>query len=216
MTLPHKLYPEKYDTCPKCGHVKHKQALLCVDCRYPRLTLEQPCDPLTRLIPLTVGKIVMISAHRYETLAAFRWHTFSAQRGDKKYFYAARMLRVNGKQHSILMHRQILGLDLGDPLEGDHINGDTLDNRDNNLRIATVQQQQFNTGLAANNTSGVKGVYWHKRAQKWQAHIWFNGKEIYLGSFVILEDAKNAYWNAALKYFGDFARPLPMPSDEQK
>ena len=67
----------------------------------------------------------------------------------------------------------------------DHINNNSLDNRNENLRILTQQQNQFN--------SKAKGYYWSKIANKWQAQIRFNGKPIYLGLFTEEEDARNAY-----------------------
>lgn len=91
-------------------------------------------------------------------------------------------------------------------LQIDHIDGDGLNNRIENLREATVSQQNQNRRMHKNNTSGVKGITWKKRRGKWQAQIEHQGKAIYLGSFENKEAAAEAYAVAAKKYHGEFAR----------
>jgi hypothetical protein len=71
----------------------------------------------------------------------------------------------------------------------DHKDQDTENNRLDNLRDATKQINAINTGLAANNKSGTKGVCWHKAGGKWTAQIKHNGKKIHLGSYDALLDA---------------------------
>ena len=102
------------------------------------------------------------------------------------------------------MHRQILGLKPGDKLQGEHRNLDTLDNRDENLRIATHSQNQFNRSKQANNSSGYKGVVRRKRG--WQASIQVQGKRITLGTRQTPEEAFELYKIGAAKYHGDFFR----------
>ena len=74
----------------------------------------------------------------------------------------------------------------------DHINVNSLDNRIENLRILTNQQNQWNTNA--------KGYNWCKRRNKWRAQININGKRTNLGSFTEEEDAKNAYLEAKSLY----------------
>lgn len=88
----------------------------------------------------------------------------------------------------------------------DHIDGDPQNNRLTNLREATVSQNQANARRRANNTSGFKGVNFHKRGRKWQARIRVNGKSLYLGFFDSREAAHAAYVAAARELFGEFAR----------
>jgi hypothetical protein len=88
----------------------------------------------------------------------------------------------------------------------DHINGDKADNRIANLREATNGSNQGNTGLRRNNTSGLKGVSWHKRRQRWTAQIGIAGSRKHLGWFPTREDAHAAYAAAAKHHFGAFAR----------
>lgn len=74
--------------------------------------------------------------------------------------------------------------------ELDHINRNPSDNRIVNLRVATRSEQMHNAGMLKNNTSGVKGVSWHKASKKWHVRIWFNGKCKSFGYFDCLESAK--------------------------
>jgi len=86
----------------------------------------------------------------------------------------------------------------------DHINCDRGDNRLCNLREATLTQNNQNTKISKNNTSGVKGVAWHKGAKKWCATMDANGKRMYLGLFTDLELAKLVIDEARAKYHGNF------------
>jgi hypothetical protein len=88
----------------------------------------------------------------------------------------------------------------------DHINLDKNDNHWSNLRLATNSQNCANRNAQRNNTSGFKGVYWHKLGRKWAAQIWVFGECIYLGLFDTAEEAHAAYNVSALKYFGEFSR----------
>jgi hypothetical protein len=162
--------------------------------------------PEYREIPLTHEQVARVSPHRFEEINSFEWSArWSKNAGS---YYAVRSSRpINGKRHTILMHRQILGLAYGDPREGDHVDPeDTLNNTDENLRIASVPEQQRNKGLTKSNTSGFKGVSWHKATGKWQAQIMAEMKKKYLGLFDTKELAHAAFCAAAAKYHGEFAR----------
>lgn len=87
----------------------------------------------------------------------------------------------------------------------DHINEIKADNRLANLRLATRNQNGYNKGKPKTNTSGYKGVHWHKRDKHWRAQIAFDGKHVNLGGFATAEEAYVAYCTAAAKYHGEFA-----------
>lgn len=89
----------------------------------------------------------------------------------------------------------------------DHINGIRDDNRLANLREATRRQNNGNMRCPRHNTSGVKGVWWHKRGKKWAAGITLPGRRNkHLGLFHSKEEAAAAYLKAAEEHFGVFAR----------
>ncbi|MBB4235066.1 HNH endonuclease [Rhizobium esperanzae] len=88
----------------------------------------------------------------------------------------------------------------------DHADGDRLNNRWSNLRPATDQQNVLNAKLASNSTSGFKGVSWHKKAQKWSAQIYLDGKSRYLGLYTDPKKAHDAYMRAANSIQPEFAR----------
>jgi hypothetical protein len=116
-----------------------------------------------------------------------------------------RVISVGKKR--ILEHRAIFAM-VNDywPSRGiDHIDRDKSNNRPENLREATHAQNCQNRTLDSKNTSGVKGVWWHKGAKKWLAVIHVNRKKISLGFHEDLALAKFIYECAVRKYHGEFA-----------
>lgn len=155
-------------------------------------------------IALTQGFVAIVDDADYEKLAAHKW---LCDRG----LYAARKAPHplhEGKSYLSYMHREILGLSFGDPRKADHRDGNGLDNRRSNLRIATHSQNMWNTKVPKHNTSGMKGVSWDRVNEKWIAQIRVNKKPIWLGRHDTAESAYSAYCEAALKYFGEFARVI--------
>ncbi len=145
-------------------------------------------------IKLTQCKVALVDDNDFAWLNQWKW--FAAK--NKHNWHAQR-----GRAPSLLMHRLILN-----PPEGyqcDHINGDGLNNQRSNLRICTNSQNQQNR-IHVRGTSCFKGVYWYKPNRKWRSLICLDGKHISLGCFDFEIAAAEAYNEAALKYFGQFAR----------
>lgn len=150
-----------------------------------------------KCIELTQGRVAIVSDEDFAELAQWRW--YYARVG-----YAARRKRRPGRSSIVVyMHREIMCSEFGQ--EVDHINRDRLDNRRENLRVATSSQNKFNQGKQANNTSGYKGVSFHKQRGRWVAEIWQFNKKHYLGLFETREAAAKAYNDAALRLHGEFA-----------
>jgi hypothetical protein len=79
-----------------------------------------------------------------------------------------------------------------------------LNNNLNNLRWATLTENQYNRKINKNNTSGIKGVSWDKKSNKWRASIKINRKKIFLGNFETFDEAKLARQITANNIFGEF------------
>jgi hypothetical protein len=88
----------------------------------------------------------------------------------------------------------------------DHVNCTRSDNRWGNLREATRSQNNGNMPRPVHNRSGVKGVFWDKSRNRWQAQIKIRGRSTSLGRFDSKESAAAAYEAAARQHFGEFAR----------
>lgn len=102
------------------------------------------------------------------------------------------------------MHRLIMNAQNGQMI--DHINGNVLDNRKENLRLCNKSTNAMNCKVHKHNTSGYKGVAWHKQMKKWRAYIVINDKQKSLGLYKTKEEAAKAYNKAALELFGEFAK----------
>lgn len=105
---------------------------------------------------------------------------------------------------TVLLHRLVMGDPAG--MRVDHRDGDGLNNTRKNLRIATSAQNNRNQRMTERNTSGFKGVSWHKRDQKWRACIHVNNRYVHLGNFSKIEDARDAYANASAEMHQEFGR----------
>jgi len=107
-----------------------------------------------------------------------------------------------GGSRAVYLHRQITGAERGQVV--DHINGNPLDNRRENLRICTQAQNTRNSRMHRNNRLGVKGVY--EQGGRYRAQIRADGKKVCLGYFSTAEEAARAYAAAAQRLHGEFAR----------
>ena len=152
-------------------------------------------------VPLTSGKEAIIDAADVPLVEKLNWF---ARRGPYTFYAGTNVPGIISRQKTILMHRLLIDAPHG--LLVDHINGDGLDNRRSNLRLATMAQNQHNVGLRRDNASGFKGVMWHKRSARWRAAIVCNGRKIHLGGHKTAEAAYDAYVEASKLYHGPYGR----------
>lgn len=149
-------------------------------------------------IKLTQGKVTLVDDNMFDKLNQYKW---SARKGGTGYYRAIKK-GPRPEQCCINMAREIMNAPKSKVV--DHINGDTLDNRKQNLRICTHSQNQWNTHRRYGK-SKYKGVYWHKDCQKWRAQITYRYKGAHLGLFDDEICAARAYDLAAIELFGEFA-----------
>lgn len=127
-----------------------------------------------------------------EKVSSYKWN-LTKKNSNREYCYS----------NNLPLHRLIMGLeDAPTKVYVDHINRDSLDNRKENLRVATNANNQANSRLPKNNKSRYKGV--RKSKGKWVAYIKVDYKNIRLGTFEDKLDAMLARRAAEEKYFGDF------------
>ncbi len=147
-------------------------------------------------IPLTKCKSAIVDDKYHETLTAMASWCYQSPG------YAA--ARIN--QRLVLMHRVIAALEWGPSVrEVDHRDRNRLNNRVANLRYASNSGNHMNKGPRCDNTSGYKGVFWHKGARKWMAQVKYEGTTHYLGLFRSKHDAAKAYNAKAIELAGEFA-----------
>ena len=119
--------------------------------------------------------------------------------------YLSISITIDNNQKNLLAHRIAWFITYNKlPNIVDHINHKKSDNRINNLRECTKQQNGFNRGKQLNNTSGYKGVTWNKVSGKYLAKIWLSGKTINLGMFACPKEASEVYESKAKELFGEF------------
>lgn len=166
-------------------------------------------------IQLTKGQNTLVDEQDWLELNRHSWNATWDPCGQR--FYAQRTIngpwiRGIGRQvgnRTVRINREIKAVSDGElpkHAKVDHKNMDSLDNRRENLRVATQIENKRNGSLQRNSSSGFKGVHWHKRDKKWMASIRINRKLKHLGQFCSPEEAAKAYNVAAIDAFGEFAR----------
>lgn len=145
-------------------------------------------------IRLAGGKTTIVDDDDFDFINKWKWHLDIDG-------YAKRNTRAGNKSRTIKMHREIMNTP--DGMETDHINGNKLDNRKCNLRIATSSQNHANSKVRNSNKTGKKGV--RVDHGKYRAQISIHGKKIHLGMFDSLDDAATAYAEKAKEIYGEFA-----------
>ncbi|MBZ5529715.1 MAG: hypothetical protein LAN71_17700 [Acidobacteriia bacterium] len=152
-----------------------------------------------RKVKLTQGKFALVDDEDFEKVNKYKWQLYNM---DNIHFYAKTRIWIkNKKRKSIRLHRYILGL--YDPkIKCDHKNGNGLDNRRLNIRIATPSQNSQNK--ISHNKWGFKGV--SKDYNSWRAMLRTNGKRYTKNSCRTVLEAAKEYDKLAKEHFGEFAR----------
>lgn len=142
-----------------------------------------------RIIPLSLGFFAKVDPIDYERVGCLRW--FISNNDGKLYAkHTASRNKMKGDRAKIYMHRFILNAPIGSLV--DHINGDTLDNRRENLRLVDAAMNTMNGKIRTDNTSGHRGVCWEKRSKRWKMQFKFRSTRI-VKTFLSKEDAVFAY-----------------------
>lgn len=148
------------------------------------------------IIYLDSGNTFVINKNKYNLIKKYKW-----RENDEGYIYA---FTDSGK---IYVHRLVMGLKSYeiDKITIDHIDRNKKNNRNNNLRLATKTQNKRNGNIRKDNQTGIAGVGWYKKYNKWVAFIAVNKIDKNLGYYENFNDAIIARLKAEKEYFGEFA-----------
>jgi hypothetical protein len=150
------------------------------------------------VVELTQGRSMLVAEAALSLIAPRRWR---AQRNRRTWYAVTNVRLPDGRKGRLYAHRLLCQLDFGDPREGDHIDGDGLNNLPSNLRVTDSIWNNYNRrkprwhdGRAP--TSRYPGVYWDKDKTKWRTRIKLAGRTIYLGLYTDESSAAEAYRRA--------------------
>jgi hypothetical protein len=190
-------------TLTKRGHIKGQPVRFIPGHHFKRSTAPVAYGDNSLQIPLTRGAASLLSLEDAD-LATLHWHVSHEGYANRMEWVIPRKTCRAFRLHRVVLER-MLGRSLQPDEAVDHINGDKLDNRRENLRLATWQQNSQNKPIQANNTSGYRGVrHVPGRKAHWRAVITVKGKSVHLGYFDTAEAAAAAYEQAATELFGEW------------
>lgn len=167
---------------------------------------------MKELIPSNKPNLrVLVDDEDFDFLNEVTWTAILDSKTKRHWYFTASNREPDGRQKHYRMHRLLVPAMANELV--DHINGNTLDNRKQNLRICNRTENSRNGQKRCNFTetgSKYKGVRFDKNTRgkkKWSVKISFNHKEIWLGRYLTEEKAAMVYNAAAKLFYGDFARP---------
>lgn len=112
-------------------------------------------------------------------------------KSTRSFYVQGNMSRASGYRGKVLLHRWITNAPKG--MDVDHRDNNTLKNTDDNLRVVTRSENMQNRkGPQRTSSSGIRGVFWHKKSRKWRAQCGVNGKYFHIGLFETIEEAEKA------------------------
>jgi len=145
-----------------------------------------------------------IDGEDFDKIKEYTWGVNYNKNADSFYIKTNKRLDIN-KRTVILLHRLIMNYPKNMVI--DHINGNTLDNRKENLRVCTIGENSCNCKKYSNGKlSKFKGVSFDKNVKKYKAYIKKNRKYIHLGYFMTEKEASEAYDVASKKYHGEYSK----------
>jgi hypothetical protein len=146
------------------------------------------------------GKFVRIKSKRWPNVCMF----LTSDKPNSKKGY----ITVDVNNYPYLAHRLAWMYMTGEMPDSnneiDHINGNRIDNRWCNLRLASDSENMANSKIRIDNSSGYKGVCWSKQKGKWVVNVHFKRKQYYGGSFIDREEAFNARNSLSQRLHGEF------------
>ena len=154
---------------------------------------------------------VLYDSEDKDKVLAHTWRV--SPRKNESFFYVMTHVRKpNGKPSGLYLHRLLTNAKKGEVV--DHINGNRLDNRKENLNVGTSRRNNQNKGKQKNNTSGYKGVCYIKKSKDmagehskpWYAQLQHKRKHVYIGRFATKEEAARAY-DAKARELWDIVNP---------
>lgn len=159
------------------------------------------------------NEVILVDDDDYEKLSKFTWYISKGGKNHGGYGYAISSQRneSTGKQYKLSMHREIMNAKKGEIV--DHINGNKLDNRKENLRIVTPYQNSLNVKKKDGASSQYKGVAFSKDMNLWKSSIRVKGKGVHIGYFSNEVACALAYNEYAIKHFGEYAKINNIDSD---
>jgi hypothetical protein len=160
-------------------------------------------------VPLSQGYEAIIDTADVPLVDKWAWcaRVKRKKTGEIYAVYALRTCGVNDrKRGTLFLHRVIAGAPEG--LYVDHIDGDGLNNRRANLRLATASQNQHNQRKSVSNKSGIKGVSWDSVREKWEARLNVNRRVVFLGRYSEKKEAEARIVFERERRHGEFARHL--------
>ncbi len=146
------------------------------------------------------GLVALVSVGDEHLLVPYRWRVLQAPQA----LYAVATDPYGPSGSTVYMHRVIVGASRPND-QVDHINHNGLDNRRDNLRLVTVQQNAMNRVSRKGSSSQFKGVSWDSRERKWKAATNYQRRTRSLGYFTSEVEAANAYDAAARELYGEYA-----------
>ena len=152
------------------------------------------------------GYEVLLDDEDYNRLKVNHYNVNTVDVKRRGLYYFLRNVCVGGKHTVTSLHRDVMGCVNGDGKIVDHKDGNTLDNRKENLRFSSHAENMRNSRTRKTNTSGIKGVCWDKKRGKWKSVINVDRKAFVLGYYTDIEDAEAAYVKASKELHGEFSR----------